>query len=332
MKRTSAAPVARALRTGFTLVELLVVIGIIAVLAGIMMASFGGATDSARAAVCMTNLKNLAQAVNTYGMRTGYYPLAGSREAVGLASANGSAAMRYTPQVGWISWLDRDKYDDGNGNAVARAHVSCEICPFYGTGDVEKDTYAITNGALWKAVSYNRKLYTCPEHVRYRASRKKTAPLWSYVMNSKFGYDSSRGSKAVAAEEVPGVWYNSLGRTDKILLFSELPTVNPETRTDIDDPSEYEADCTLQYKASVGSKNYKMGEWDGTAEEIGFPHKLGKRDYCGHVVFADGHVETLRYNARGLSMDKVTALLCEGVDVAYGEGNGYQLPSNADEM
>lgn len=317
---------------GFTLIELMVVIGIIAILAGVMMVAFGGATDSARAALCITNMKNLAQGVNTYGMRTGYYPLAGSREAIGINLSGNGTATTYSPQEGWISWLDEGKYDDGKGNRVARAHVSCDVCPFYGTGDVEQDTYAITNGTLWKAVDYNRKIYTCPEHVRYRSDKKKKAPLWSYVMNSRFGYDYSRGSRATSTTDSGGIRYDSLKRTDRLLLFAELPTIDPETRTDIEDPSQYEADQTLQYKASVGGKNYKTSEWDGTAEEIGFPHKLGKRDYCGHVVFADGHTETLNFNVNGLSLDKVTALLCEAIDVAFSTGNGYQLPTNADEM
>ena len=39
-------------RRGFTLVEMLVVIGIIATLAGVLMGVMSGGTDSARAAKC----------------------------------------------------------------------------------------------------------------------------------------------------------------------------------------------------------------------------------------------------------------------------------------
>lgn len=320
-------------KRGFTLIELLVVIAIIAVLAGVMISSFGGASESARSALCLTNMKNLAQAVNTVAMKTGVYPLAGSREAMGVDYGSyTSSQMNYSPQVGWISWLDEGAYENGSGVKKKAAHVSVEICPFYGTGDVAKDTYAITNGSLWKATNYNKKLYTCPEHVRYRANLNKSTPLWSYVMNSRFGYDTSQGSTATTSSDAPGVFYNSISRTDRVLLFAELPTVDPATRSDVADPSGYAADCTLQYKATVGGKSYKMSEWDGTAETIGFPHRKGKRDYCGHVVFADAHTETLSYNANGLGLDALTALLCEGIDVAFDEKSGYKLPPDADAV
>ena len=318
---------------GFTLVELIVVIGIIGILAGVLFASFGGATDSARAAQCISNLKGLAQAANAYGMRTGNFPLGGTREAVGieLDTSRGSSRTVYKPQYGWVSWLDEGQYDDGKGNRVATSHRSGKICPFYGTGNVKDDTYAITNGTLWVSCARNRKLYTCPEHVRYRARKHKKAPLWSYVMSSYFGYDYSKGSRAIATDESGGHWYVGLKRTDKLLLFAELPTVDPETGADIDDGNDYEADCTLQYKATVNGKSYKS-EWGGKAETIGFPHKHGKRGRCGHVAFADGHCEKLIYSNKGLSMEKLTAILCEGLDVSFNTGSGYQLPANADEM
>ena len=313
----------------FTLIELLVVIAIIAVLAGVMIASFGGATDSARSALCLTNMKNLAQAVNTYAMKEGVYPLAGSREAMGIDY--NSSQMYYKPQPGWISWLDEGAYENGSGVKQQSSHVSVSICPFYGTGDVAKDTYAITNGTLWKATSYNKKIYTCPEHVRYRANLKKEAPLWSYVMNSRFGYDTSQGSTATTSADAPGVFYNTIARTDRVLLFAELPTLDPATRSDIADPSGAAADCTLQFKATVNGTSYG-NEWSGTAETIGFPHRTGKRDYCGHVVFADAHTETLKHSEAGLKLDELTALLCMGIDVSFDEKAGYKLPPDADAV
>lgn len=320
---------------GFTLIEMIVVIGIIGILAGVLFASFGGATDSARAALCLSNMKGLAQAANACAMRTGNFPLAGSREAVGVVvnegSGRASAQTRYQPQYGWISWLDEGKYDDGHGNRFATSHRGGGICPFYGTGNLKDDTYAVTNGVLWTYADRNRKIYTCPEHVRYRSRKQKKAPLWSYVMSSKFGYDYSRGSRAIATDQSTGLWYTGLKRTDRLLMFAELPTVDPETGSDLDDGTEFAADCTLQYKGNVNGKAYGQ-EWGGAAETIGFPHRNGKRGRCGHVAFADGHCEKLLYNNKGLSADKLTVVLCEGLDVSFNQANGYVLPANADEM
>lgn len=319
-------------KKGFTLIELIVVIGIIGILAGVLFSSFGGATDSARAAQCLSNMRGLAQAANAYGMKSSYFPLAGSRESVDINPDGDKVSTVYKPQYGWISWLDAGAYDDGHGNRTASGHRSGNICPFYGTGSTKDDTYAITNGTLWIACAQNRKLYTCPEHVRYRARKHKPTPLWSYVMNSKFGYDYSMGSRAIATDQSLGIWYTGLSRSDRVLLFAELPTVDPETGSDVDDGNEYAADCTLQYKGTVNGKSYKTSEWSGPAESIGFPHRNGKRGYCGHVAFADGHCEKLLYSNKGLSIDKLTTILCEGLDVAYTPANGYQLPADADEM
>ena len=67
-------------KSAFTLLEMLVVIGIIGVLMGVIISQFGGATESAKAAKCETNMKNLATAAHTYALSQsdGYFPTAGS--------------------------------------------------------------------------------------------------------------------------------------------------------------------------------------------------------------------------------------------------------------
>ncbi len=53
-------------RKGFTLIELLVVIAIIGILAAMVFPVFARARESARKAVCLSNVKNIALAINMY--------------------------------------------------------------------------------------------------------------------------------------------------------------------------------------------------------------------------------------------------------------------------
>lgn len=53
-------------RRGFTLIELLVVIAIIALLIAILLPALGQAREAGRSAVCMSNLKQMGLAANTY--------------------------------------------------------------------------------------------------------------------------------------------------------------------------------------------------------------------------------------------------------------------------
>jgi len=53
---------------GFTLVELLVVIGIVAILTAILVPALGAARMSARKAACMSNLRQVGMAIHSYAM------------------------------------------------------------------------------------------------------------------------------------------------------------------------------------------------------------------------------------------------------------------------
>ena len=309
-------------KNGFTLIELLVVIGIIGILAGVMMVGFRGSTDSARAAKCLTNMRNLATAVQNYGMVEGWYPRAGSIEFV-TAGGNGVSYYEERTKDGrntaWISWLSKGKYNN-NGHSTSSGAGSIAI-PSLTDDDAAKEngsTFALTNGALWSYVSQARETYRCPVHVN--KVRGLYTPQWSYAMNSRFSYN--RLKKPVVPGAGNRVEYGHLSAPDRVLLFAEIPFIAvPGTAQD-----------SPVVEGGVGTKEldpileYDDGMSGGASEAIGFNHLSGKR-YTAHVAFADGHTEKLMMPKDG-DLKQMTKWLCQGDEISF-DGKTYRRVSNA---
>lgn len=325
------------MKKAFTLIELLVVIGIIGILAGIVMTSFSGGTESARAAKCLSNMRNLAQGAIGFTM-THYndarhcdngYPYAGSFPVVhGVI-----APLKYRQCIGWISWLTMNgEYDPLPTTPVRRDNISA--CGPYD----ESATFAITNGTMWKCVGQNRSVYVCPEHERL-AAKYKTNVRFSYVMNGYFGFDR----KDSGADSKQGRTMHGGMNAARTLLFAELPfgvagSSWDKANSDMPDDKAYATangtpslDCVLQFYAQFGKTEYNK-DFGGTSETIAFNHKSGK-SRCAHVVFADGHAEKLLMPKRGngLSAEDLTKCLCCGVAVSYNDNDGYAKLGDPDD-
>lgn len=313
---------------GFSLIELMIVVGIIGILAGVLLVSFSGGTESARSAKCLNNMRNLVQGASAYaaGANINKLPLAGSRAAL----AFDKGGMVYEEQKGWISWLSmNDEYGMRTKNKNhPRNFVACDNVSAY--CEDEKDAmFALTNGTMWLSVNCNREVYVCPAH-QLQVAKKGGKVWWSYVMNSYFGYDPSDGSKApVSVGENGRSPGDTSIRAERRLMFAELPIYGSGTTIDeggkatgasYPTGSGTECDCVLQFKASqvdVASAR----KWKGKGETIAFNHKSAKR-WCAHVAFADGHTEKLLKPKTGLSIEQVTELLCCGKDIAF-DGSSY---------
>jgi len=88
------------MKKGFTLVELLVVIGIIAVLISILLPSLARARDMANSVSCQSNLRQVYQAVLLYATENkGFLPY--SEIPNGGIQASVTAALGGDPAVGW---------------------------------------------------------------------------------------------------------------------------------------------------------------------------------------------------------------------------------------
>ena len=292
-------------KKGFTLLELLVVIGIIAVLGAVIVTGMFGASESANATKCQVNMRSLFTAVDTYARANSYYPPAASFECVDIDESG----AHYSQCQGWIGWLSSNSYDDKPTSPKAQRSWYASFAAD------EADTYiAITNGAVWKASNGNMSAYTCPTHVK-ECKQRGVNPGWSFAMSSYFAYDPDRGGGNSMMTPDDRIRYGSVSDPKRVLMFAEIPAID-DTR----------CGQKAKYKGSNGDSDcdstlqYDDGLWSGTAEAIGFNHKVNERTLVGHAVFADGHCDQIVAPNGGTDLKKFTKWLCTGTQYAYKNG------------
>lgn len=300
------------MKKAFTLIEVLIVIGIIGILMAVLAPHVTGGTESARAAKCMANLGNLAKAVHLSGQATGYWPLAGSLETMEtVQKSGGKFELKYSQIRGWISW-NSSGYTSSKHKSSTTWYTSA-YCQDK-RNNRRLGELLIEKGSIWPYMSGSMTCYVCPEHVK--AMKRDSKPCWSYVMNSEFDWDTAKG------EDLPRdgddhSWRNYFGkdnnvsRADRRLLFAELVWTDYAGATpNFSKSPGMENDCVLQYEEG---------------EVIGFNHK-SKRDYVAHVVFADCHTDKLVCPLKGLGMSNLknlTKWLCRANDIKF-DGHKYE--------
>ncbi|MCX7590165.1 MAG: type II secretion system GspH family protein [Kiritimatiellae bacterium] len=279
----------RAGRRSFTLVEILVVVAIIGVLAGLMFPALGRAREKGRQVQCKANLKNLQIAVvNHANDSDGAIPFAGSFE---LKDHDG----HWHKFIGWVSWTNYPPYPAGRDYHDRSMWQWYMVERWWGRGCID----SITNGTLWPYTGRNLKIYLCPTFAREEVSgrtfpdgsaldkNRGNVPMRSYVMSCYF-HDRTNPS-----------WYRRtmIGRTDssKRLLFTEIHTSR-------NDPiGGVRPVCDRGFKDGPPATYYYAhdGSFAGTnrpgasypVEAIG-----GYHDGYGYAVFLDGHIETLTWS------------------------------------
>ena len=117
---------------GFTIVELLIVIIVIGILAGLVLVTFNGVQQKARNTERQTDTKAIASHMETYNAQKGYYPTNANLNDSAFRSAN-------------LKGLDQEALKDpkGTGYTVATTATSSQ----YGYNPTKDDGSACDNTA-----------------------------------------------------------------------------------------------------------------------------------------------------------------------------------------
>ena len=315
-------------KSGFTLLEMLIVVGIIGTLLGMVLFQFTGATESAKAAQCESNLRNLVTAAHSCAQTAanGEFPVAASFWYTYVSHKD--AGVVYPRRLAWISGREVSSPGD-------REKVEFDPIPFNEDKKPEMKGsayWAVTNGcggAMWKAMHESSSGYLCPIHSAAVRKATKNLPGWSYVMNREFGYQDKRRN---------GTWWGqslnsmSIRKSDggefkpdhsKVLMFAELQGIE----IDLAGYDHVKPNLTARNTKADAVLDYEDNE------SIGFNHKTDKRKISGHAAFADGHVERIHCPKSGSSLNrlKLTRALCRGHEVIYnGKTGGYEDKTESD--
>ncbi len=140
-------------RRGFTLVEVLVAIGLIGLLVALILPAVGAARGAARRVQCQNNLRNLALAMQQHSLNARTFPAAGY-----FSSTNGrmlhSWAVTLLPHIDQAAihskWSFETSFRDSPNKELTATHISLLTCPadasVTGAGDL---SYVVNGGIGW---------------------------------------------------------------------------------------------------------------------------------------------------------------------------------------
>jgi prepilin-type N-terminal cleavage/methylation domain-containing protein/prepilin-type processing-associated H-X9-DG protein len=305
-------------RHGFTLIEVLVVITIIAVLIGLLLPAVQAARESARRVQCTNNIRQLGLAVHQYIDSTGVLPpsmvLAGSGTKV--AWSNGwSIHMRILPAIGQQNSFNALNfsvaYQDHVNTTVTSQVIATFLCPSeanqqptshqtFGNVGVNNYGWCMGDWFVWSGF-----VSTLPNRSAFGPNQSRS---WA-------AFTDGLSNTAMMAEVKSYQNYlRDCGGLSKVNDPSNIPPPNANPLQIV--PEYADASCMLKPDGHA--------EWvDGGVHHTGFTTAWTPNKVTGNAMIADLDINGQREKQGGPTFAAITARSYHpgGVNVLLGDGS-----------
>ena len=288
----------------FTLVELLVVIGIIALLISILLPALGKAQESARQTACASNLKSLGQAINIYATKF--------KNSLPPGQVASTLAGRTDPNGGtnWVLLLQNtldsryggnwnDAYSSRANEAKVRDLFTCPSGPFENTKNnafsgagIHYASHPILMPMMGDSNYANRGTTIA---FPYKLSQIRQSADKALLFDASVYFDGTNSVWRFPSD-VPvatSLDNNALQRSNKLFMSYNGSALESVTVNGVN--------LNLDQSVSMLPTGTGRAAIDTNADSIQNPANIRfrhNRNTSTNVLMADGHVESFSFNKR----------------------------------